>query len=71
MRLHATGVLLDADGALEVADGFAAQVVQESDDPILGEVLDVMGFRVQRPREVVVPHRNTHGDSGIDSSVTE
>ncbi|SKZ00955.1 Uncharacterised protein [Mycobacteroides abscessus subsp. abscessus] len=36
--------------------------------PVLGEVLTVVGVRIERSLEIVVSHRSTHGHTRIDTT---
>jgi hypothetical protein len=58
VRLDAVGEHLEALGAPEVGDRFAADVVDQPANALVAEVLGVGGVRVQRALDlVVVPWR--------------
>ena len=71
MRLYPAGEVLDADLALEVAHRVAAQALQQPHHPVLGKVLQLMGFRVEIGLVVVVEHRRADRHARIDPAARQ
>ena len=41
---------------------------QQSQHAVLGEVLELVGIRIESGLEIVVTHRSAHGHAGIDAA---
>jgi len=66
VRLDAWRELLDALLAAERRHGVAAHAGQQPLDPLVAEVLHVVGVRVERVLDVVVVHRRADADARVE-----
>ena len=63
--------MLNPDVALEVADRIATEALEQTQHPVLREVLQLMAFRVQLGFEVVVKHRHADRNSRVDPAARQ